>query len=353
MSRKKTNTPKVLAVGLLITLAVLCAGLVAVDGMEPAGLSAGLLLPLARMLFFVGIGLVAAQALDSTRWTEKLGFLAGPMFRYANLGSLCSAAFTAAFFSGVSANAMLLGFYKEERITRRQLFLTNLINQFPAYFLHLPMTFFIVTPLTRTAGVLYFVLTFLANVLRTVMFVMFGHFFIKPRDPGKEPENGREPVQAETSRKKTNPFRLSLKEKLPGQFVRVVAYVVPTYTVVYVLTSARAFESLEGLMTRFAVAAIIPVESLSVVMLSFISEFTAGFAAAGALMDAGSITVKQTVIALLLGNIIAFPIRAIRHQLPRYMGIFSPVTGLQMLLMGQGFRVASLIFVGTVYWIVG
>jgi len=354
LSRKKTaNNPRALAIGLIITLTVLCTGLLTIDGMEAARLPARLLLPLARMLFFVGIGLVTAQAIDSTRWMEKLGLLAGPVFRYANLGSHCSAAFTAAFFSGVSANAMLLGFYKEESISKRQLILTNLINQFPAYFLHLPMTFFIVTPLTRTAGVLYFVLTFLANMLRTMMFVLYGHFFMKPQANGKELENSRESAQAKSSHKKIKPFWPSLIEKLPGQFVRVTAYVVPTYTVVYVLTAAGAFESLEGFMTKFAVKTIIPVESLSVVMLSFISEFTAGFAAAGALMDAGAITVKQTVIALLLGNIIAFPIRAIRHQLPRYMGIFSPVMGLQMLLMGQGFRVASLILVGTVYWIVG
>ena len=97
----------------------------------------------------------------------------------------------------------------------------------------------------------------------------------------------------------------------------------------------------------------VPAQSLSVVVLSFASEFTAGLAAAGALIDAGTITVKQTVIALLLGNIIAFPIRAIRHPLPRYMGIFSPGMGLSMLLMGQGFRVASIVFVGLVYWFVG
>jgi hypothetical protein len=48
------------------------------------------------------------------------------------------------FFSGVAANAMLLGFYKEGKICRKQLFLSNFVNQFPAYFLHLPTTFFIV-----------------------------------------------------------------------------------------------------------------------------------------------------------------------------------------------------------------
>ena len=88
----------------------------------------------------------------------------------------------------------------------------------------------------------------------------------------------------------------------------------------------------------------------SFVILSFAAEFTSGFAAAGALLNAGMLTVKQTVLALLTGNIVAFPIRAIRHQLPRYIGIFSPKMGTQILLLGQGFRILSLMVVGAIYF---
>lgn len=337
-----------LLAGLLISGIVLAAGLAWVDGVTAAKLPGRLLLPLSRMLAFVCIGLVVAQAIDHTGWTRKLGALAAPVFRFANLGHRCSAAFTAAFFSGVSANAMLLDFYKEKQITRRQLFLTNFINQFPAFFLHLPMTFFIVVPLTRTAGLLYFLLTFLATCVRTFLFILFGRFFVKAQNIGPVVGDDLQGVS-----KKKKPLMQSLKEKFPPRFSRVMAFVVPVYTVVYVLTAAGAFDAVETFMTRFAVQKFVPAQSLSVVVLSFASEFTAGFAAAGALMDAGTITVKQTVIALLLGNIIAFPIRAIRHQLPRYMGIFSPGMGLAMLLMGQGFRMASIIFVGLIYWFVG
>ena len=351
--RKKKNNGLALLIGLLITGVVLAAGLSWVDGVTVAKLPGRLLLPLSRMLTFVCIGLVAAQAIDDTGWTRKLGALAAPVFRFANLGTRCSAAFTAAFFSGVSANAMLLDFYKENQITRRQLFLTNFINQFPAFFLHLPMTFFIVVPLTRTAGLLYFLLTFLATCVRTFLFVLFGRFFLAPQNPGPVAGDDVPAGQAQGALKKKKPLMQSLKEKLPARFSRVMAFVVPVYTVVYVLTAAGAFDAVEVFMTRFAVQQFVPAQSLSVVVLSFASEFTAGFAAAGALMDAGTITMKQTVIALLLGNIIAFPIRAIRHQLPRYMGIFSPGMGLSMLLMGQGFRMASIIFVGLVYWFVG
>jgi hypothetical protein len=55
----------------------------------------------------------------------------------------------------------------------------------------------------------------------------------------------------------------------------------------------------------------------------------------------------------LIGNVLAFPIRALRHQLPRYIGIFSPKMGTQLLLMGQGFRVSSIIIMGVIYFYVG
>jgi hypothetical protein len=94
-------------------------------------------------------------------------------------------------------------------------------------------------------------------------------------------------------------------------------------------------------------------EAVSVVIISLAAEFTSGFAAAGALLQAGALTVKETVLALLIGNIIAFPARALRHQLPRYVGIFSPKLGTQMLLLGQSFRVLSVFLVALLYFFVG
>jgi hypothetical protein len=69
-------------------------------------------------------------------------------------------------------------------------------------------------------------------------------------------------------------------------------------------------------------------------------------------MTAGILNVKQTVLALLIGNVLAFPIRALRHQLPHYMGIYSPRLGAELLLLGQLLRVISIIVVGVAYYVV-
>ena len=293
-------------------------------------------IPLLRLLLFISIGLLAGQVIESFGWTRQVAVFARPFFRFSNLGNRCSAVFTTAFISGAAANAMLLDFYEDNKISKMQLFLSNYINHFPAFFLHLPTTVFIVLPLTGTAGALYFLITFLATLLRTICFLLFGRLYLKKHDVNKEK------AYSHTEQ----------PSKLPARITNIIIWVLPIYTIVFILNLNGFFDYLNKTLSNYVTITIMPVESLSVVILSFAAEFTSGFAAAGALMDAGVITVKQTVIALLLGNVLAFPIRALRHQLPRYMGIFSPKMGLQLLLSGQFFRVLSIILMGTLYYIV-
>ena len=60
------------------------------------------------------------------------------------------------------------------------------------------------------------------------------------------------------------------------------------------------------------------------VALQLTAEISAGLAAAGALLDNGSLEARQVVLALLAGNVLSAPMRAVRHQFPFYAGIFQP-----------------------------
>jgi hypothetical protein len=348
MSRQKNKSNiQSLMVSLLISAAMLTAGLIVIDDLNLHKVCARLLWPLLRLILLIILGLFIGQIIEASGWTKTLAILARPLFRFGNLGNRCSAAFTAAFFSGVTSNAMLLDFFKEGKISRQQLYLSNFVNQLPVFFLHLPTTFFIIIPLTGWAGALYLVITVAAAIFRTGLFLFFGHLRVSP-NPGDRPDE-----VPQSAWNACNPYKEVLKKiksRLPHRMTAIIVYVVPIYILVFLLNAMGMFKMLRESMAHYVVTTFMPMESLSVIMLSFAAEFTSGFAAAGALQDAGILTVKQTVIALLLGNILAFPIRALRHQLPRYIGIFSPKMGTELLLMGQGFRVASLILVGAVYY---
>jgi len=339
---------RALAVSLTLALVMLLAGVAWIDGVTWPRAASRLLWPLARLVFFITAGLALGQIIEASGWTRYLAFAAAPLFRFGHLGSRCSAAFTTAFFSGAAANAMLLEFYQEGHITRRQLFLTNLVNQLPAFFLHLPTTFFIVIPLTGWAGGLYFILTFVAALLRTAAFLLYGHLRLPPQ-PTRETRVGA-PPDRDTGRASPQSVWRALRRKLPVRLTGVIIFVVPIYVAVFMVNAAGLFALLQHRLADFVATRFIPMEALSLVVLSFAAEFTSGFAAAGALLKSGVLTVKQTVAALLIGNVVAFPIRALRHQLPRYVGIFSPKMGTQLLLLGQGFRILSLVLVGSVYW---
>ena len=339
-----------LIVSLGISLIIILGALILIKELDTTQLVSRLLWPLSRLMLFVTIGLLVGQIIELSGWIKPMAVLARPLFRFGHLGDHCSAAFTTAFFSGVSANAMLLDFFKEGHIIRRQLFLSNFINQLPAFFLHLPTTLFIVIPLTGWAGALYFLITFMAVLLRTALFLVYGRLMLP--SPAKNKCGAAQTTPA-GKKKALSDIWNRIKSRLPRRIARITVYVVPIYTLVYVLNVMGLFKLLREALAGYVVTSFMPMESLSVIILSFAAEFTSGFAAAGALLEAGVLTVKQTVVALLIGNILAFPVRALRHQLPRYIGIFSPKMGTQILLMGQGFRVTSIIVVGIIYYVIG
>ncbi|MCP4747248.1 MAG: nucleoside recognition protein [Desulfobacteraceae bacterium] len=347
MASKKRSRNLHFFISVMLTAFILACGLIGVESVHPRMLVSGLALPLARLMGFILLGLAAGQMIEASGWTKHVANLCGPLFRFARLGPRCGAAFVTAFFSGAAANAMLYDFFQEGKISKFQLILSNLVNQFPAYFLHLPTTVFIVLPLTGRAGALYFLLTFLAAVLRTVFFLSIGHLFLE--DCAWQTDN-----DLKTGLKKNglhwSTLRQTFSRRLGNRIVGIATYVVPVYCFVFIVNKAGFFKAAQTFLAQFVVTSFIPVESLSFIVISFAAEFTSGFAAAGALMDAGVISVKQTVAALIIGNIVAFPIRALRHQLPRYAGIFNPKLGSQILFLGQGFRVFSLILVLTGYY---
>ena len=92
-------------------------------------------------------------------------------------------------------------------------------------------------------------------------------------------------------------------------------------------------------------------ESLGVVALQLTAEISAGLAAAGALLDNGSLGPREVVLALLAGNVLSAPMRAVRHQFPFYAGIFAPKLAVELITYNQLFRISSIIFVGIGYYL--
>jgi hypothetical protein len=299
--------------------------------------------PLLRTVVFVAAGLFIGQLIEGLGWTNRLGVLAGPLMRLARLPREAGAAFSAAFASGVAANTLLYTAWREKHITRRELVLANLLNAgIPAYLLHLPTTFFVVYALIGRAALIYFGLTFSAAVLRSAAVVVAG------RLGGTPPTEDPPPRKAPPNRSKVELWQETWK-KFRIRIRRMLLVVVPVYIVVFLLAQGGFFRWAGRALAGAVSSRAVPVESMGVIVFAVAAEFTGGFATAGALMQSGSLGVKEVVTALLIGNVVATPVRALRHQLPHYMGIYSPGTGARLLAIGQGSRVAGVLLVTALY----
>jgi hypothetical protein len=114
--------------------------------------------------------------------------------------------------------------------------------------------------------------------------------------------------------------------------------------------SAGFFTWLEGAAAVHFPDFFLPAEAAALVIFAFTSEFSSGFAAAGALIENSSLTVAQAAAALILGNIIATPIRVLRWQLSAYLGFFQVRLGLILIFLNQFFRVLSLGLTLAAFW---
>ncbi|MFP3984165.1 MAG: hypothetical protein ACLFV2_10805, partial [Desulfurivibrionaceae bacterium] len=272
--------------------------------------------------------------------------LARPLIKAGKLSSITGASFTMAFFSGVSANSMLAEAFDQERLAKKELVLANLFNSLPRFFLHLPTVFFLTVPLIEGAALIYVGITFCAALLQTFLVVLLGRFLL----PGKPEDRSIAPAQSpdrvswlQAGRKCWQRFRKRIR--------KILKFMVPAYILFFLLNRLDVFDRVEDFLAAKAwFLAWLPAKSLSIVIMHVTAEFSAGLAAASALLADESLTYNEVVMALLAGNVLAAPVRALRHQLPYYLGIFPSRLALELIGVSQIARIICIVTVGFIYY---
>ena len=304
-----------------------------------------LIWPLIRITFFISIGLIIANCIESLNWTHRLSTLARPLIRMGRLSTITGASFSVAFFSGVSANSMLAEAYDAEKINKTELVLANLFNSLPRFFLHLPTVFFLTAPLIKGAAVLYVGLTLAAAIVQTFFVVLLGRLTLPPNS---------EPVIIQPVDKIKQKWReviIKSLKRLKKRMGKLLKFMVPVYVLFFILNWYGLFTQFEELIAEKAwFLSWLNPQSLGIVILHVTAEFSAGLAAASVLLAENSLTYREVVLALLVGNILAAPIRAIRHQFPYYTGIYSPGLALQLVTISQLVRAFCVIGVAVCYF---
>lgn len=294
--------------------------------------------PLIRITGLVIFGLIIANLIESMAWAKRIIGLAAPFTKLANLSGVGAAAFSLAFVSGVSANSLLAEAYDKQEITKRELVLANLFNSLPRFFLHLPTVFFLTLPFIHSAAFLYVGLTLLAAVIQTLIVIVLGRLLLK------KPDNNTSQNLAEPKQKKKS--WQTIFKRLRKRIKKILLFLVPIYTLFFILNRYGYFQALEELIVQKAwFLDWLHPGSLGIILLHVTAEFSAGLAAASALIAGNNMTGEQVVLALMIGNLLATPVRAIRHQFPYYSGIYPFKTAIELILLSQTMRAVCIIFV--------
>lgn len=306
----------------------------------------GLGWPLTRMILAVSVGLLVANFIESLNWTHGMARIASPLIRLGRLSDITGASFSMAFFSGVSANAMLSEGYEQGKLDGKELILANLFNSLPTYFLHLPTMFFITVPLIKGAAFIYVGLTFFAAICRTLFIVIVGRLILPPRTAGD--------LQGKLGLNQFCGWREAMKKagkRFAERIRKILFFAVPLYILIFYLNKIGHFDAVENFISQYiSFLSWLHPESIGIIVLHIAAEFTAGLALAGALIDAGNLSYREVVLALLVGNIVSSPMRALRHQFPYYAGIFPAGLAVKLIIYNQLFRMGSIILVTIAYF---
>lgn len=304
-----------------------------------------IILPLARIAFFITLGLFVANFIESLNWTHRLAGLVRPLLTLGRLSPITGASFSIAFISGVSSNTMLAEAYDQGRMGRTELYLANLFNSLPRFFLHLPTVFFLTAPMIKGGAFLYVGLTFAAAILQTMLVVATGRLLL-PKSVGAAFQAA--PAQAGIGWREA---LVKSGKRLKKRIGKVLLFMIPVYILFFLFNRYGLFTRLEEYIAAKAwFLSWLNPQSLGIVVLHVTTEFSAGLAAASVLLAENSLTTKEVVLALLVGNVLSTPIRAIRHQLPYYTGIYSPRLALLLVGASQVVRALCVIVIALFYY---
>ena len=341
--------------------------------MDITALWNGLFWPLLRLLCGLAFGLLLANLLEALRWTRGLSRVALPLARAAHLGETAAASFPLSFLSSASANALLGEHFAAGRLSRRELMLANLFNALPAYLLHTPTIFLLTWPVLGWPALTYVGLTLFAAAGRTGLTLVVARRLL-PQGGDRMCPSGTEMAAAATTDSAPrsghggaahttrgaakaapeNRFVTALR-KAWARFLRrlpkLICITVPVYVLMYCLHRWGCFTAAQDWMAaHMQWLSFLKPEAMGIIVLHLAAELGAALGAAGGALYNGGLAAPDVVLALLVGNILSTPMRAVRHQLPAYAAYYPPKTALALILANQGFRAGSLVLVAAGYW---
>ncbi|MDI6810774.1 MAG: hypothetical protein QMD80_03725 [archaeon] len=273
----------------------------------------------------IAIGLFVTSFAVNIGLMRKFDRLIKPLSSKANISTISALSVVTCTFSTTAGYSMLSDGLNKKMISEREVIATTVISSFPSILSHLS-TFFIpvVIPiLGLTTGVIYVSLVGFAGFLKTCFGILLARLWLKdvksfPSLLSATHDNApAEDKKHALNKSAKNTYKM-LKRIVPTMFI--------TLFLVSVAMELNLFDSFSTIFEPLT--NILGLES-EVVLISAteIVNTYSGLILAGSLLDKGLITRKGVLIALLLGTVVSFSTRFVKHSLPLHVSLFGPKLG--------------------------
>ena len=282
------------------------------------------------------IGIFIAELLIEKGIINKFSPVGKPFVKLSNLPEECALAFATAFLNTRAGNAMLIDFYREGKIGKKELYIASLMNAFPAMVRHWNSLIPVLLATLGTLGLLYFGILVLIGFIQTTVFAFAGKLLIKSpkqiKDVQRYTKNSQEPFK--------KVLRKALAKTKKHSIPILKTIVLATY-ITALLIAAGFFEYLTSLVKDFAAFLPLSPEEISVA-LSAMASSIAAYTLGANLLKAGLISEKALIRSLLLGSVLA-NITFLRVSIPYYVGLYGPKDGTKIMFISITTRSAIIL----------
>jgi hypothetical protein len=280
---------------------------------------------MARIVPVIALGIFGTSFAVNIGLMRKFDRVIKPLSSKANISTLSALSVVTCTFSTTAGYSMLSDGLSEKMISEREVIVTTVISSFPSILSHL-FTYFVpvVIPiLGLTTGSIYVGMVGFAAFLKTCFGIFLARLWLKETFSSK-PLLSTNHDSAPVKHKKQ-----ALNKSAKGTY-KMLKRIVPTMFITLFLVSVAVelnfFESVSTILK--------PLTNIlglkSVVVLISATEVVntySGLILAGSLLDKGLITTKEVLIALLLGSVVSFSARFVKHSLPLHVSLFGPKLG--------------------------
>ncbi|HIP25840.1 MAG TPA: nucleoside recognition protein [Archaeoglobus profundus] len=225
--------------------------------------------------------------------------LLSPFLKKLNLNQILTTSIALSFISPIASYTMLSQMLREGKVNEKEIIAASLINSFPSTLSHV-YSFFIpfVIPVLGWVGLVYTSLRLVVAFIKSII----GYFIAS--------KVGVYRVEGITSNQTVDPLKSTW-----DTVKRVVPIMTITCLIVNTLLAYDAFNkiSLESLPLNPYVITIAMVE---------IINFRAAVILSANILENELLSPKWVLIGLMLGNVISFSTRFVRHSLPLHLSLF-------------------------------